>query len=39
MAGHMPCVWSGSLAFTWTYQPLTGRLNLPSVVTTPLIQG
>ena len=39
MAGHMPCDWSGIFAFTWTYQPLVGRVNFPSVVTTPLIQG
>ena len=40
MAGHMPWDVSGILARTWTYQPpVVGKVNLPSVVTTPLIHG
>ena len=39
MDGHMPLVMLGILALTWTYQPVVGKVNLPSVVTTPLIHG
>ena len=39
MHGHRPWVMSGTLILACTYQPVVGRLNLPSVVTTPLIHG
>ena len=39
MAGHMPSAWFGIFAFTCTYHPPVGRVNFPSVVTTPLSQG
>ena len=39
MLGHIPSVMSGTLIFACTYQPVVGRVNLPSVVIAPLIQG
>ena len=37
--GHMPAVVSGQRIIACTYQPLEGRVNLPIVLTTPLIHG
>ena len=37
--GHMPAVVSGHFIFACTYHPVEGRVNLPMVLTMPLVHG